>query len=108
MTCDDTSTSTTDVCPGTELTCNCSVDSPGLVWNLPGSETIPLDDKVDSERTAASGIFFAVITNNNTGVLESMLIYTATVSLVNATIVCKELGGMGRSASATITYIFAG
>ena len=105
MTCDNT----TDVCPGTELTCNCSIDSPGLVWNLPGSETIPLDDKVGSEGTTASGIFFAVITNNKTGgVLESMLIYTATVSLVNATIECKELGVMGRSVSATIIYIFAG
>ena len=40
MTCDDT----TDVCPGTELTCTCSVESDGLIWRLPASETIALED----------------------------------------------------------------
>ena len=49
MTCDNT----TDICPGTKLTCNCSVSSTsaGVIWTLPGSETIALDDKVGSNST---------------------------------------------------------
>ena len=92
LTCDDA----TDVCPGTKLTCTCSVNSTsaGLIWRLPGSGTIAFDDKegVGSNRTTDNGIFFAVITTNNTGVLESMLIYTATESLVNDTIECEGQG----------------
>ena len=89
MTCDNT----TSVCPGTELTCcTCSVHSPGLTWTLPGSATIRLDDKFVGSNNATDGIFFAVVTNNIGGVLESMLIYTATESLVNATIKCEEEG----------------
>ena len=83
MTCDD-------VCPGTELTCTCIVNSIGLIWTLPGSETIPLDDKVGINGTTTNGLFVAVVTNNTGGVLKSMLIYTATESLVNATIVCEK------------------
>ena len=91
MTCDNT----TDVCPGTELTCTCSVNSTnaGLIWRLPGSETIGFDDKegvaIGSNKTTTNGIFLAVIITNNTGVLESMLIYTATESLVDGTIECE-------------------
>ena len=90
LTCDDT----TGVCPGTELTCTCSVDSPGLAWRLPGPETITFDDKagVGSNKTTTNGTFVAVFTNNTGGVLESMLIYTATESLVDGTIVCEEQG----------------
>ena len=104
MTCDNT----TDICPGTELTCNCSVlDSPGLVWRLPRSVTITFDDKAGVGSNETNGIFVAVVTNNTvvvtnntavvtnyTGVLESMLIYTAsaTESLVDGTIECKEEG----------------
>ena len=106
LTCDDT----TDVCPSTEVTCTCSVPTAGVIWRVSGSETIPLDDKVDSEGTTDNGIFFAFITNNNTGgVLESMLIYTATESLVNDTIECEEQGtDRLQSVSATITDTFAG
>ena len=88
MTCDDA----TDVCPGTKLTCTCStsVDSPGLIWRLPGSEAIGFDDKVGTNETTTNGIFVAVVTNYTGGVLESMLIYTANESLVNGTIECEE------------------
>ena len=106
MTCD----STTDVCPGTELTCTCSVPSVGLTWRLPGSETIQLDDKavVGSNKTTTDGIF-AVVTNNTGGGIESMLIYTATESLVNGTIVCAEEGTEEpASATYTIPHTFAG
>ena len=41
LTCDDT----TDVCPGTELTCTCSVSNDALIWILPGSETLSIDEK---------------------------------------------------------------
>ena len=104
MTCDNT----TDVCPGTELTCNCSVESDKLAWRLPGSEAIAFDDKagVGSNETTTNGIFVAVVTNNTGGVLESMLIYTATESLVNGTIECEEQGtNQLRSVSATIADI---
>ena len=107
MTCDDT----TDVCPGsTKLACTCSVSntSAGFIWTLPGSEYISLDTKVGSNSATTNDIFFAVVTNNTGGVLESMLIYNVTESLVNGTIECAEQSGMGRSVSATITYIFAG
>ena len=107
LTCDDDDDDydTTDVCPGTELTCNCSVSTAGVIWKLPGSETIALDNKVGSKGNI-SGIFVAVVTKNTGGVLESMLTYTATESLVNPTIKCEEIRSV--SASATITYIFAG
>ena len=88
MTCDDA----TDVCPGTKLTCNCTCSvnstSAGLIWRLPGSETITLDEKVGNNGTTTNGLFIAVVTstNNTGGVLEYMLIYTATESLVNGTI----------------------
>ena len=92
---------TCDNCPGTEFTCTCSVNSTGVIWRLPGSEIIVLDDKVGSNSTTTNGIFFAVVTNNTGVVLESMLIYTANASLVNATIECEEHGdGQLRSASA--------
>ena len=105
MTCDNT----TDVCPGTELTCTCSVSNDGLIWTLPGSEIIALDDKVGSNGTTTNGTFFAVIANNTGGVLESMLIYTATESLVDVTIECEEQGNDQLwSVSATITDTFAG
>ena len=104
LTCDNT----TDVCPGTELTCTCSVSSAGLIWRLPGSVTIALDDKVGSNDTTTNGIFFAVIIANNTGgVLESMLIYTANESLVNVTIMCSGNAG-ARTVSTTITVTLAG
>ena len=106
LTCDNT----TDVCPGTELTCTCSVDSPGLVWILPGSEKLSSDDKGKfTVNVTTDGTFVAVVTNNTGGVLESMLIYTATESLVNGTIECKEEGiSNAESASVTITDTFAG
>ena len=87
-----------DVCPGTELmlTCTCSVNSTGLAWRLPGSETIVFDEKYGigstSNRTTTDGMFVAVVTNNTGGVLESMLIYTATESLVNGIIKCVAQG----------------
>ena len=114
LTCDDT----TDVCPGTELTCTCSViNDTGLIWTLPGSGVISIDDKGEfSSNVTTNGIFIAVLTNNtvvalnNTGgILESMLIYTATKSLVNLndTIVCSGNGGAG-AMSTTITVTLAG
>ena len=99
LTCDDT---------GTGLTCNCSVSSPELAWRLPGSETIIFDDKADvgSNKTTTNGIFFAVVTTKTGGILESILIYTANESLVNATIECKEQGtDQLWSVSATIADI---
>ena len=105
MTCDNT----TDVCPGTELTCTCGVNSTGLIWTLPGLETMALDDKVGSNSTTTNGTFFAVVTNNTGVVLESMLIYTATESLVKGSIVCEGQGLVQpRSASITINDTFAG
>ena len=102
MTCDNT----TNVCPGTELTCNCSVNSTGVIWRLPGSATIALDDKVGTNDTTTNGIFVAIVTNNTGGVLESMLIYTATESLVDGTIECEEQGNDRLwSVSATIADI---
>ena len=104
LTCDDDDDDdTTYVCPDTELTCTCSVnstsDNSGLIWRLPVpgmSETITLafDNKagVGSNKTTTDGIFVAVVTNNTGGVLESMLIYTATESLVDGTIECEEQG----------------
>ena len=112
LTCDDT----TDVCPSTELTCTCSViNNTGLIWTLPGSGVISIDDKGEfSSNVNTNGIFVAVLTNNtvvalnNTGgILESMLIYTANESLVNATIVCSGNGGAG-AMSTTITVTLAG
>ena len=107
LTCD----STTDVCPDTELTCTCSVPSAGLIWRLPGSEDhITFDDKavVGSNKTTTDGIF-AVVTNNTGGGIESMLIYTATESLVNDTIECAEEGTQEpASAMYTIPHTFAG
>ena len=108
MTCDDT----TDVCPGTELTCTCSVNSTSgniaLIWTLPGSVNIALDDKVSSNSTTTNGMFFAVVTNNTGVVLKSMLIYTANESLVNGTIECKEPAMGQPNASVTINDTFAG
>ena len=107
MTCDNT----TDICPGTKLTCNCSVSSNAVIWTLPGSETIALDDKVGSNSTTINGIFFAFITDNTGGVLESVLIYTANESLVNDTIVCEEYGihyDLSVSVNVTIIDRFAG
>ena len=113
MTCDDT----TDVCPGTELTCTCSVSNDALIWTLPaGSENIAFDDKegVGTNRTTANGIFVAVLTNNTVvatndtgGIVESMLIYTANESLVNDTIVCSGNAGAG-AMSTMITVTIAG
>ena len=104
MTCDDA----TDVCPGTELTCTCSVsDSLGLVWRLQWSVSITFDDKADvgSNETTTDGAFFAVVTNKTEGVLESMLIFTATASLVDGIIIdCTEEGtAQSEVASVTIT-----
>ena len=115
MTCNDT----TDVCPGTELTCICSVSSSGLAWRLPGSEfktlTLAFDDKEGAlvgsckKKSTTDSTFVAVITNNTGGVLESILIYTATESLANGTIECKEEGNSQlRSVTAVITDTFAG
>ena len=104
---------TTDVCPGTELTCTCSVNSTSgntaLIWTLPGSETIALDDKVGSNSTTTNGIFFAFITDNTGGVLESVLIYTANESLVNVTIECSDIDNAGAGTVSTmITVTLAG
>ena len=114
LTCDDDDDDDdTDVCPGTELTCTCSTsisNNTGLIWTLPaGSENIAFDDKADvgSNETTTNGIFFAVVTNNTGGVLESMLIYTATESLVNGTIVCSGNAGAG-AMSTTINVTLAG
>ena len=104
LTCDNT----TDVCPGTELTCTCSVQYSffELVWRLPGSRTISIDDKGEfTVNVTTDGIFVAIVTNNTGGVLESMLIYTATRSLVNDTIECSSFR---MSVSATIADMFAG
>ena len=105
---------TCGVCPGTEFTCTCSVESDGLAWRLPESVTITLDDKagVGSNETTTNGMFVAVVTHN-TGGKESMLIYTATdhESLVNGTIKCEEQStgrDRPRSASVTINNTFAG
>ena len=109
MTCDNT----TDVCPGTELTCTCSVSNDALIWTLPGSGVISIDDKGEfSGNVTTSGIFVAVLTNNTVvndtgGFLESMLIYTATESLVNDTIECSGNAGAG-AMSTTITVTIAG
>ena len=109
MTCDNT----TDVCPGTELTCNCSTNisnNTGLIWALPGSKTITFDikDGVGMRKNSTTTndiIFFAVVTNNTGGIMESMLIYTATESLVDDTIKCSgHVGAM----STTITVTLAG
>ena len=104
LTCDDT----TDVCPGTELTCTCSVSSTGLIWTLPGSGEIAIDDKGEfSGNVNTNGIFLAVLTNNTGGILESMLIYNATESLVNVTIMCSGNAG-AEAMSTTITVTLAG
>ena len=109
MTCDNT----TDVCPGTELTCNCSVSNDALIWRLPGSGVISIDTKGEfSSNVNTNGIFVAVLTNNtvvatNNTVLESMLIYTATESLVNDTIMCSGNAGAG-AMSTMITVTIAG
>ena len=104
LTCDNT----TDACPGTKLTCTCSVPSDGLIWRLPGSENIIFDNQtgVGSNKTAADGTFVAVLlTDDIGGETASMLISTATESLVNGTIVCAE---DTQNASAIYTIIFAG
>ena len=111
LTCDDT----TDVCPGTELTCTCNVSNDGLIWTLPGSGVISIDDKGEFSSDANTyGIFVAVLTNNTVaaingtgGFLESMLIYTANESLVDATINCSGNAGAG-AMSTTITVTLAG
>ena len=71
LTCD----STTDVCPGTEMTCTCSVASVALTWTLPGSVTIAFSgaDGVGSSKTGTNGVFFAVITDDSGGGKKSML-----------------------------------
>ena len=99
---------TTDVCPGTELTCTCSVPSPILVWNLPGSVTIVfgVSDSVGSNRTGTNGVFFAVVTVN-TGGKESMLKYNATESLMSSNIECEDPVS-GNANTTTITVTFAG
>ena len=104
MTCDDT----TDVCPGTELTCNCSVSSPVLIWNLPGPVTITFGggDGVGSNETTINGVFFAVVTDN-TGGKESMLKYNATESLMSSNIECEDPLS-GNANTTTITVTFAG
>ena len=113
LTCDNTST--TDVCPGTELTCTCSISNDKLIWTLPGSRNniIVFDNTEGVGSNSSNGIFFAVITNtsNNTGVLqlESMLIYTATEPLVNVTIKCSDIGAEAMSTmNLTVTYTLAG
>ena len=109
LTCDDT----TDVCPGTELTCTCSVSNTELVWKLPGSETITFDEKagVGSNETTINGIFAIITDNTGSGGKKSMLIYTATESLVNDsnTIECVTVVGiMSMSKAIIITGTFAG
>ena len=103
LTCDDT----TGVCPGTELTCTCSIYSPIMVWALPGSESIVFSNSDAVGSIIANGIFVAVVTNNTGGVLESVLIYTATESLVNATIECQSVIN-GEAVSTIITDTLAG
>ena len=61
LTCNDDIDDDDDTCPGTDVTCTCSVLTAGVLWRLPGSETILLDDKLGSSGT--DGTFFAVITN---------------------------------------------
>ena len=103
MTCDDT----TDVCPGTELTCTCSVSGSVLVWRLPGPVTIVFTgaDDVGSNQTGINGVFFAVVTDN-TGRKETMLKYNATESLMSSNIECED--GSGNANTTTITVTFAG
>ena len=99
---------TTDVCPGTELTCTCNVSNDALIWTLPGPGVISTDDKGQfTDNVTTNGIFVAVVTNNTGGVLESMLIYNATESIVNDTIMCSGNAGAG-AMSTTITVTLAG
>ena len=109
LTCDNTST---DVCPGTELTCTCSVNSTDqkLTWKLSESEIITFDHDHSVGSNETRGIFVAVVTNNTGGVLESMLIYTANESLVLVNgIVCEEWEHNNKlSVSATIIGDIAG
>ena len=98
-----------DICPGTELTCTCSVPSDELKWvlHVPGSaipEEIIFDntDGVGSTITATNGMF-AVVTDNTGGRKESMLTYTATESLVNGTIECA-----GSVSQRSVSITFAG
>ena len=103
LTCDNT----TDVCPGTELTCTCNVSNDELIWTLPGSGEISFDEKGQLSMRYSS-VFVAVLINNNTGgILESMLIYTANESLVNVTIACSGKAGAG-TVSTMITVTLAG
>ena len=104
LTCDDT----TDICPGTELICTCTVPDVALFWYLPGSVQIAFTGKdgVGSNEIGVNGIFFVIVTKD-TGGKESVLKYNATESLVNEIIKCAN--GIDHSYStATITVTFAG
>ena len=110
LTCDDLHVHV-HVCPGTKLTCTCNISSTaGLIWRLPGSDTITFDDKagIGSNGTTTNGIFAAVLTNNTGGRTVSMLIYTATESLMNDTILCVDNQNVQEFASVKITDMFAG
>ena len=77
LTCDDT----TSACPGTELTCICSVDTVGLLWHLPrGGGDIPLTRSLGIGYTNTAGIFTAeIIDTPPEGIVPLLIIrYNAT------------------------------
>ena len=89
LTCDDT----TSACPGTELTCICSVDTVGLLWHLPrGGGDIPLTCSLGIGYTNTAGIFTAeIIDTPPEGIVPLLIIrYNATQILVNKDIVCSD------------------
>ena len=102
--------STTDVCPGTELTCTCTVPNFALKWYLPGSRSITFTENMGVGCSEKVSLFFAVITNN-TGGKESVLKYNATMSLVNnlydGIVKCEDFL-TGESDSMSIIVTFAG
>ena len=99
MICDNTS----DVCPGTVLTCTCTVPSSALVWNVPGTIAFTGGDGVGAHNT--EGMFFAIVTNDIGGNKESLLNYTADESLVNHDIQCEDgVGGTTNTTTITVTF----
>ena len=87
LTCDDT----TSACPGTELTCTCSVDTNGILWRLPrggGDIVFARDSGVGVTKTG--GIFHAKITDISPKRIVSLLKYNATQILVNTVILCND------------------